>query len=378
MKIRFEKSSLLAAITPAMGSVSNKNTLASIEGLLIETEGENTCIISSYDLEKGINCRVEAKIEEPGSYVIRADKLYQIIRAMPEKEILLEVDRRNVTHISSGRSKYELHAIKGEDFPNLPELTVEDGISVKQKDLREMMIKTMFAIAQNDRRPALNGEYFCIEKGTITLVSCDTFRLAVMKKSCDIGGEGEIDYKFILPGKSVSELGKLLSDSDDPIYIRSMRKHVVFKIGQMFFFSRVIEEEYIDYERFIPKNNKIFVKINRDEFEASLTRALLVTEDTNMGQPKSNLRCSFGDSYLRLSSISTNGSFNDEVSVEKEGDDIDIGFNCRYLIDAVKAASECENIKLSLSTPLMSMLMQPDEDCDTDFIFLVTPVRIKD
>lgn len=376
MKIRFDKGLLVSAVIPAMGSVSSKNALSAVEGILFESDGDGECVLSAYDLEKGMRRRIEARVEEGGSYIIKADKLSSIIRAMPESEILIEVDKRNITHISSGRSMYELHAIRGEDFPNLPELSVEGGISVKQNELRSMLVNTMFAIAVNDKRPELNGEYFVISGGKITLVSCDSNRLAVMEKQCEITGDAE--YSFILPGKSVNDLVKLLGDNEEPVFIRAMRKHVVFKIGETYFFSRLIDEKYIDYMRFIPKNSKTFVTIDRAELESSLSRALLVAEDTNMGQSKSPLRCSFNDDHVKLSSVSNNGGFNDEILIKKEGDDITIGFNCRYLYDAIKAASDCDTVRLSLSTPLMSMLIEPEGECESKFTFLALPVKIKE
>ena len=298
---------------------------------------------------------------------------------MPEDDITIDVDRRNVAKISSGKSLFELHALKGEDFPNLPELSIEEGINIKQGELRSLIVMTLFAVAQNDQRPALNGTFFHIENNTITAVSCDSNRLAVKRKRCEIerGDDGNV-LKFIIPGKTLSELIKLIDDGDDIVTVRPVRKHVVIKIGEIYLFSRLIDEEYIDYERFIPKNNKIFVKTPTDKFKKSLERALLVTEDVKMGQMKSSLRCIFEDDLLKLSSISVSGSFNDEIQIEKEGENIEIGFNCRYLYDSIRCC-ETEYIKLSMSTPLMSMLIEPVEKNDEDyFIYLVLPVKMKD
>lgn len=379
MKIIFNKAELTQALVPAMGSVSSKNTMNSTEGILIETEGNEKCVISAYDLEKGIRLSLSARVIEGGSYIIKADKLNQIVRALPGDEITLEVDKRNVTKISSGRSSYELHAMKGEDFPNLPELTVEGGLCMKKGDLRMMVTSTIHAVAQNDVRVALNGEYFDIQGNKITIVACDANRLAVMKKVCEIeGANEETKYQFILPGKSLTELIKLIGgDDEEKVYIHPTRKHVIFKVGEIFFFSRLIEEQYIDYDRFIPKDNRIEVKVSADELMHALERALLVTEEKSMGQAKTKLKCSFSGDVLMLSSISLSGSFADEVKIEKDGEDIDIGFNCRYLLEAVKACT-VDEIKLNMSTPLMSMIIRPDCEAQEDFTFLVLPVKMKD
>ena len=372
MKIVIQKNDFMAALSPLMGCVSNKNTMASIEGILIETEGENSCVLSSFDLEKGVRLKAQAEVEEGGSYIINAVKLNQIIRMMPEENITIEVDKRNVTRIYSGRSSFELHALSGEDFPNLPDLGTEGGFEVKQGDFRNLIVRTMFAVAQNDQRPAINGAFFIIDSGKITVVGCDRNRLAINSRTCDTAGD---NCNFIIPGKSLGELVKLLSDEDENVVVRLARKHCVFKIGDVYFFTRLIDEDYIDYERFLPKNNKIFVDIDKSATLESLERAMLVTEDKSMGQTKSTLKCSFSDDVLRLSSKSVSSSFYDEIAAVKTGEDIEIGFNCRYFFDAVRACGT-EKLKFSLSSPLMSMIIEPGEELENEsFVYMVLPLR---
>jgi len=381
MKIKVDKSVLLSAVTPAMGSISTKNTIAAIEGILVKADADGNCTLTAYDLEKGFRTTIPAEVEEEGSYIINANKLNQILRTFPEEKISIDIDERNTTKIKCGRSVFELHALNGEDFPNLPELTGENGFSVKQSELKSMISQILFAVAQNDQRPALNGAYFEIENDIIKIVSCDGNRLALRKKKCDIehkNAEESISSSFIVPGKTLTELLKLLDDGDDTVNIILTRKHVIFVIGDILFFSRLIDSEYIDYDRFIPKSNKITVSISCDDMITSLERASLVTEDRSMGQTKSPLRCKFEGNLLKISSVSVTGRINDEVVCTKDGDDIEIGFNCRYLLDALKSCDK-ESIKLSLSTPLMSMLIEPtDNDPDDTFVFLVLPVKMKE
>lgn len=378
MKILFNRNELIAAITPAMGVVSSKNTLATIEGILITASGEDSCILSAFDLEKGMRTTVSARVIEPGSYIINANKLSQIIRAMPEGDITIEVNERNVTKISGGRSSFELHALNGEDFPNMPELNIDSGFRLKQGQLRNMITQTAFAVAVNHTKPALNGSLFQIEKDRITVVSCDGNRLAVKKKRCDcetINTE-TISTKFILPGKSLTELTKLLSDGEEPVSIKVGRKHVIFFIDGIFFFTRVIEEEFVDYERYIPTSSKIFVEIQCDPFIRSLERASLVTEDRTMGQAKSTLVCHFEGNLLKIRSNSVTGSVYDEIPITKEGEDLEIGFSCRYLLDALRSC-DTDNLRLALTSSLMSMIISPaEEDADDTFLFLALPVRM--
>lgn len=380
MKAIFEKNKLLSEISPMLGVVSAKNTIAAIEGIKITTE-DGKCELCAFDNEKGIKNHVEAEITESGSYIINAGKLHQILRVLPEGNVTIEVSDRNVTRISSGISSFELHALPGDDFPVLPELGGEKGFTIEQSELKNMIGKVMFAVGVNEPKPMLNGVYFKIDGSKITVVASDGQRLALKEKICDIDniGEDTLQMEFIIPGKSLSELTKLLSDSDGKkVKIVLGRRHVIFAIEDMVFFTRMIDSNYLEYERFIPKNNRIFVKASSDALLKSLERASLVTEERTMGQTKSPLRCIFKDDILAFSSVSLSGKFYDEIPVEKNGDDIVIGFNCKFFIDAMRCV-DTAYVTLSMSTPLMSMLIEPSECNDEDkFIYLVLPVRMKD
>lgn len=378
MKIIFDKAELITAVSPAMGSVSNKNTLAPIEGILIESEGSDCCVLSAYDLEKGMRITLPAIVEEGGSFIINAAKLNQMIRIMPESRITIEVDRRGIAKISSGKTSFELHALRGEDFPNLPELSVDGGIPIKQKELKDMITSTMFAVAQNNQRSELNGAFFRIDDKQLTVVACDSNRLAIKSKKLELVLSEELNRRFIIPGKTLSELVRLLDSPEETMIVKPMRKHCVFKIRELYFFTRLIEQEYIDYDRFIPKNSKIFVTLDDDAFADSLERALLVTDDKNVGQTRSTLKCTFVDDRLELTSASVSSSFFDELPIEMEGEGIVIGFNCRNLLEAVKSCG-VERIRLAMSSPLMSMTIAPAEKEDEgSFLFLVLPVKMKD
>ncbi len=385
MKIIFDRDTLIAAVAPLMGAVSSKNTIAAIEGILMETKGDNTCVLSSYDLEKGMRAVVEARVIDSGSFIVNANKFNQIIRTMPEGELTMEVNDHNVIKITGGRSSFELHAMKGSDFPNLPDLNIDSGIRLKQGDLKNMLVCTAFAVAQNDSRPALNGSLFQIEKDKLTVVSCDGNRLALKEKKCEIQTiameEKDLSMRFIVPGKSLVELVKLLDAPEETVSMKVTRKHMILATEHICLFTRLIEEEYVDYERFIPKTSKIFVRISCGEFIRSLERASLVTEDRTMGQTKSPLICQFTDGLLKIKSTSVSGSVYDEICIEKQGEDLDIAFNCKYLLDALRSC-DCEKIRLSMTTSLMSMIIEPDgedsSDSDGTFLFLVLPVRMKE
>lgn len=377
MKVIFEKSELINAVSPAMGSVSNKNTLAPIEGILVESDGDKQCILSAFDLEKGMRITLPAVVEEKGSCIINAAKLNQMIRIMPDSKITLEVDRRNIAKLSSGKTSFELHALKGEDFPNMPELSIEGGITVKQSDLRDMITSTMFAVAQNSQRMEMNGAFFSLDGDQFRVVACDHNRIAIKEKTFSFTLAEDINPRFIIPNKTLTELVRLLDATDEPITLKPLRKHCVFKIGEMFFFTRLIEQDYVEYKRYIPKDLKISVLLNTESLISSLERALLVTDDKNVGHTRSTLKCTFVENRLELSSTSVTSSFSDEIPIDMEGDGIEIGFNCRNLLEAVKSCG-VENIRISMTSPLMAMTILPAEPVEGEsFLFLVLPVRMQ-
>ncbi len=383
MKVIFEKAPLIAAVTPAMNATSNKNTISAIEGLLFNARGSE-CVITSYDTEKGIRTRVDAEVIREGSYIINAQKFYSIIKMMPSDQITVTINEKMNVKIESGRSSFELHALPGEDFPSLPELHGETSFNMPQKTLKKFISQASFAIAQKDQRPIFTGAFFRIVNGEVTVVSCDSNRLAKCSAECEIENTseraGDINLKFIVPGKTLSELSRLISDTDEVLSVSLTRKHVIFTVGDIIFFSRLIDGEYIDYERIIPKSHMIFVTLDRDELVASLERASLMIEEKT-GSGRGYVKCLFEGDKLIITSDSVSGSVYDELPTEKTGEDIKIGFNCRFLLDAMRAA-DTDRIKIALSTPLMGISITKAEDADEcgehEFLFFVMPVRMKE
>lgn len=378
MKIKFDRPTLLDAVGTAMYSVSSKNTIAAVEGILISCEGDTVTLVS-YDLEKGMNIEIRAEVEEEGACIINAQSLFSIIKLMPAGIITLETNEFWRAKISCGSSEFELNGMDPREFPTLPDIENETGFVIKQGDLKNMIAQTLFAVAQNDARPTFNGAYFKVKGNHITAVGCDSFRLAIREKTCELGNtDDSVEMSFIIPGKTLSEIMKMLSEPEEPVNISLNRKQVIFGFEKknITFFSRLIEGEYIDYERIIPKNSTIFVDIDTDIFGGAIERASLVT-DESAGKNKSLARCHFYDNKLEITSVSVNGKVRDEISTAHEGGEIEIGFNCRYLTEALKA-SQCDKLRLSLSSPYISMVIEPLEADENDkFIFLVLPCKLK-
>ena len=378
MKVNFTKSAIEEAVNTAMACVSTKNTIAAAGGIFINCEGERAVFIS-YDLEKGIRVEADADIVEHGSCIIDAQNLNSIIKVMPAGLVTLEIGDSWRAKLTSGHSEFEINAMNPKEYPTLPDISNRRGFRIKQGDMKDMINGTLFAVAQNDARATFNGALFNIEGGRITTVGCDSFRLAIREKLCELENttENAVNARFIVPGRTLTEVVKLLTEPDKIVEINIAIKQVIFRFEErgIIFFTRLIEGDYIDYERIIPKNSTIFVDIDAPSFQSALERASVVS-DESAGKNKAGARCHFHDNRLEITSVSSSGKVYDELPTSHQGGDIEIGFNCRYLIEALKY-SQCEKVRLSLSSPFISMVIEPLEPDGNDrFTYLVLPIKM--
>ena len=389
MKVTFSKEAFLSAITRSLGCVSSDKTMGSIEGIYIGTSSSNACMICAYDYEKGMKIFISAEVEEGGTMVINGAKLASVVKFMPGK-VTLETGENGTVTISSGKSKFQLFYINGDTFPPIPELSPDRFFSLPQNVLRKLINQAAFAISHDESRPMLTGLYFEVKADNVRVVACDSFRLAIRDVKLDTkmsSASGEEEFRFILPFKTINELARLIEDKEEDIKFSLTRKRVIISMKMKYgdeerdttLFSRLIDQMYLEYERFIPKESKTFVTVDRKELSDALERAALVTEDRIQGQAKSVVKLSFDDQMLNVSAISINGKVFDEIQVEKEGPDLLIGFDCKKLLDILGGADD-ETIKLSLTSPLMSMIVEGAdvEEKDTKFLYLAIPMRMRD
>ncbi len=389
MKITFEKEIICSAVVPLLSGVSTKNTIPAAEGILIEASADGSCVLTTYDLEKGVRVTIAAEVIEPGSAIINASKFSQTVRAMDGSHITLTVDTKNCATIVSGKSSHTMSALSGKDFPEIPRLISQHGFHISGSTLRDMMSKCLFAMGVNDQRVVLNGLYFHVNGDHMKLVSCDSFKMAVCGTTADINSleNSDSEFKFIVPNRSVTELYKLLGsvvkDEENSVCIYINKKNIIFVMGDVVFFSKLIEGEYINYDRIILKNHRITVYADRENFLSALERAALITEEKVAGSSgRSHVRLETSNGILKISATSGAGSAYDEVFVSHEGDDIIIAFNNRYLMDCLRACS-AEKIKMSLSSALASMNIEPadpesEETEGNSELFMLLPVRMKE
>lgn len=371
MKVTFDKQKLLAALIPPAGISQTKNTLTAVDGLLFEcppnpkygdydTDRDDLCRISAFDLEKGLRTSVECTVYEKGMFIINTVKVLQIVRALPDGDVTIEIDEKGHTKISGGFSDFEISANPGEEFPSMPMFIGDKVYSIPQHRIKSLIDKTVFAVGQNDARPVFNGALFKIENGSVTMVACDGNKLAAAKSSLDSANDQEC--KVIIPGKFLTELTKLLKDTEDEVTLIVGRRHVFFKIGDIYFFTRVIDTDYLDYEKIIPKTYTTQLYVSRREFLGACERASIVTEDKLGGSGRSHLKLDIADGAIKMSSVSSGGSVNERIPCAIEGNDLTIGFNCRFLLDSLRSSpSDCDRLRVRLNSPLMGIVIEPSE-----------------
>ena len=384
MKFKVHKSDFLKVLTPAMGCVSNKNTITSIEGVLIETLDNGKIEISSYDMNKGVRAIFQpTDIEREGKFIINAQRLYQTVRALPDDELTIDINEKLNCEISCGKASFSIFASRGEDFPTLPDLISDKGFTVSAVTLKKAIAKVSHSIAVQDNRAMLMGAFFKINNGGMEVVSCDSYTLSKCEMSCDVNSINDansaVSYSFIIPGHALSELNKIVPDDDEfKCVFYLSRKHAIIKCDDITFFTRTIDMEYIDYNKIIPKDNDIFITVNRERLLSALERANIIAEEKIQGSGKNYVKIKVEDDLVILSSTSVNGRLFDEMECVHEGGEIEIGFNCRYIINSIRAA-EGEEIIISFKSPTHAITISPKEaEEDFNYLYMVLPVRMNE
>ena len=377
----FDKDKLLNSLVPIMYTVSGKNTNTLTEGILIHCGDDNTCTLTSYDFEKGMRTQLECEIIERGKCVINANKLFQIVKTMPKGNIKITVETSYKTVIESenGFSHFDIKALSASEFPVLPELRAEKGFKIPQYLFRKFVNRILFAIGQNDSRPVFNGAYFEVRDKKMTIVSCDGNRLAHLEYESELentnNDKNPLYLLFIVPGKTLVELMKLVKDTEETMEIRVANRQLLFIVGKYILFSKKIESAYIDYERILPKNTNIEFYLNAEELRGAFERSALIIEDNLAGTLRPYVKFTI-DEVLSISTLSSNGNVYDEIEIEKlKGDDLIIAFNCKFFLDALKVCDQGK-MKLSFVNPLTGVLIEPQNTDEGKFTYFVMPMRM--
>ena len=366
MKFSCEKALLQSAISVAARAVSSKSSIPALEGILLEArEGLR---LTGYNLETGIRTQVDAQVIQPGSLVLSARLFGEMIRKLPDDVVSFSTEDCMV-NIKCGMAEFNIVGIQPEEFPELPSVDEENGFQISQQNLKAMIGQTLFAVSDNESRPIHTGSLFEVGTDALTVVSVDGYRLALRREA--IEHRDGTDFSFVVPGSALGEVEKICADSEELATVTQGARHVLFQIGQTVLVARRLEGEFLNYKQSIPRNNSIKVEGDAKELLTTIDRVSLIINENN----KSPLRCVFDDGVLRISTRTAIGDAADRCPISGDGKGLEIGFNNRYLMDALKAAP-AQRLRLELQTGVSPCVILPAEG-EENFLYMVLPVRLK-
>ncbi|MCL1829840.1 MAG: DNA polymerase III subunit beta [Oscillospiraceae bacterium] len=363
MRIRCQREELIKALSGVSRAVASRSPIPSIEGILF-TVLERSVILTGYNLELGINTTISAVVEETGDIVINANLLIDMVRKSVGEEVLIYTDNHSHVFLQCGIAKFDFSGIVASDFPDLPNPETEESLIISSADMKEMIEMILFAVATDDSKPVYTGARFILEENLLTLVAVDGYRLAVSKKNI----ENSKNRSFIVPGKTLAEVSRLI-DGEDDIHISTARRYAIFTLKDFVVTTRLLEGDFIDHTYSIPIGYKTRTKINVSDFYSAVERASLVISNVVLNAVK----ISFEDDMVIVNCNTPVGKSHDEISAAIEGDGIEMGFNSRYLMEALNHCNQDE-VYLELnekSSPIKIVPLEGD-----DFLYLVLPVRI--
>ncbi len=371
MFIRAEKKVLLDAISPCLCAIASRSANAALACFYFKTEKEKDLVhVTTFDTTKGVKTAFEAQILEEGTILLDAVKLSSMIRTLPDGEITISNDTNYVTTISAGAAKFEILGMSGDLFPAMPLLAGDKKFVIEQGQLKKMLQQVIFACATIDLKPVLTGVLFESHGERLRLCGCDGYRIAIREEECIKGLA--LDVRFVVPSKTLQELIRLLSDSEEQIRIELAGRHIIFAFEDFFFFSRYVDGEYIDYSKSLPKEFRTRVTVGLDSAIGCFERCALLIDE----RAKSPIRLQVTADGLEIKCTTANGKIDEEIVCKVEGEEMLVGFNNKFLLDALRGAAACgqEEVCFDLNSPLSGMAITSPET--NAFYYMVVPMRL--
>ena len=366
MKFVCTRDKLNEAIRTVSRAVAAKSNLAAIEGILLTAENE-TLTLTGYDFELGIRTAFECDLVEEGRIVLSSQLLGNIIRRMNSDTVLFAADEKLNCTIKGGNAKYTIKGIDAGDYPEFPHPAKDNIFKIDRSLFSQMTDYVIYAVSTDEKRPAHTGVLFKTEGSKLTMVALDGYRLAVCERDVDFEG----NFSMIIPAKTMNEVRKITGESDGKISIYASKRNVMFMVDDYVILSRLLEGDFLDYRKAIPSNFATEVVVDTKPLAEAVERvSLIITE-----RLRNPVRVTIADGVLTVKCVTELGEVTDSVLVGQVGPDIEIGFNNRFLLDALKR-SKCDKLNLRLSGPLAPCKIIPAEG--EAFTYLVLPVRIKE
>ncbi len=371
MKIICDKEKILKAINSVTKAVASKTTMPILEGILIQTNDKEVKL-TTYDLEIGIEYIIEAEVEEQGATVVNATMFSEIIRKLPDTEIKIYLNDKNLLVIECEGSLYKLATMNPEEFPELPQINIENSIELEQNALKEMIRKTIFAVSTEENRPIFTGCLFEVVDNKLNLVAVDGFRLAWKTKYLQTKVN---NFSAVIPGRTLNEINKIILDNFDTIQIGIAKNQALFEMENCKIVTRLLDGEFLNYSNVIPSMWDTRIRVNKSNMQNCFERVSLISSSSIEKEKKYPVKVSIEIGKVTISCTNQTGDAKEEMYVSTEGKNLEAGFNPKYFLDAFRAIDD-EEVFIDFGTSISPCIIRPIDN--GDYIYMILPIRMKD
>ena len=373
MKFVVEKDKLLKAVNSVAKAVAVRTTTPILEGILIQTNDNNDIKLTCYDQELGIEYIIQdCDVQEQGAIVVNATMFGEIIRKLPDADINIEVNNKNLLVIECESSLYKLATMNADEYPELPEFTIENTVTIEQNTLKEMITKTIFAISIEENRPIFTGCLFEIKNNILNVVAVDGFRLAWKQKNLT---DSVKDFSAVIPGRTLSEVNKIIADSLDTVKIGVSKNQALFEIENCKIVTRLLEGEFLNYSKVIPENWETRVRVNRALIMNCFDRISLISSSSIEKEKKYPVKINVDTKGIKISCTNQTGDAKEELIVTTEGKELEAGFNPKYFLDVLRNIDD-EEVYIDFGTAISPCIVRSVEE-DGDYKYMILPIRLK-
>ena len=372
MKIIFDKDKMLKALNSVTKAVAIRTTMPILEGILIQTN-ENDIKLTCYDQELGIEYVIkDCNVKEQGATVVNAIMFTEIIRRLPDTEIKIEVNEKNLLVIECEGSLYKLATMNPEEFPELPEINVENSIELEQNTLKDMIRKTIFAISTEENRPIFTGCLFEVKNNKLNVVAVDGFRLAWKTK---ILNKKTNDFTAVIPGRTLTEINKILLDTFDLIKLGISKNQALFEIENCKIVTRLLDGEFLNYSSVIPDKWETRVRINKSSIADCFERISLISSSSMEKEKKYPVKVNVDVGKITISCTNQTGDAKEELFATTEGKNLEAGFNPKYFLDVFRNIDD-EEVFIDFGTSISPSIIRSVEE-EGDYQYMILPIRLK-
>ena len=371
MKIICEKEKIIKALNSVTKAVGSKTTMPILEGILIQTNNKEVKL-TTYDLEIGIEYIIDCEVKEEGAIVVNATMFSEIVRKLPNTEITIYVNENNLLVIECEGSLYKLATMNPNEFPELPQINIENSIQIEQNVLKDMIRKTIFAVSTEENRPIFTGCLFEISSNKLNLVAVDGFRLAWKSKYL----QNKVnDFSAVIPGRTLNEINKILVDSFEPLKIGVAKNQALFELENCKIVTRLLDGEFLNYSSVIPETWETRIRVNKENLQNCFERISLISSSSMEKEKKYPVKVSIDIGKVIISCTNQTGDAKEEMYVSTEGKNLEVGFNPKYFLDACRSIDD-EEIFVDFGTSISPCIIRPVND--GDYIYMILPIRMKE